>query len=48
MKELDELVHVREVNAENAGAFDDLAKRIEVQLETVGRERLATHHDSDD
>jgi V/A-type H+-transporting ATPase subunit A len=48
MKELDELVHVREINAENKGAFGDLARRLEVQLETVGRERLATHHDGED
>jgi len=46
VKELDELVHVREINAENKGAFDDLAKRIKTQLETVGRERLATHVES--
>jgi V/A-type H+-transporting ATPase subunit A len=48
MKELDELIHVREINAENKDAFDDLSKRIMTQLEIVGRERLATHHDNED
>ena len=46
MKELDELVHVREINAENKGAFDNLARRLATQLVTVGRERLATHVES--
>ena len=45
IKELDELVHAREISAENKDAFTDLAKRLEIQLEIVGHERLATHED---
>ncbi len=41
MKELVELMHVRELPAENKEAFSDLAKRLEERLGRIGKERLA-------
>ena len=48
INELDELVHVREINADDKQAFDDLAQRLTRRIETVGQERLATHYDNED
>ena len=41
MKELVELMHVRELPAENKEAFSELAKRLEERLGKIGKERLA-------
>ena len=46
IKELDEVIHARELPFSDGEGFGDLEKRLEEHLALVGRERLA-HEDED-
>ena len=47
IKELDEVIHIRELPFDDKEGFGDLEKRLRDRLTVVGRERLAREHEED-